>query len=127
MAEETVRQPDEVEAQFGDKKLRIRGSDILGMINMLAIGVMLYGGWAHVDAAKDGSKDIAQAIKESVNTQRQMVQAQQEANCLLDPAINLVVKHGSGLCRLEVLSTKPMGICIVAASIWAFEFDYEFA
>ena len=73
---------DELELQAGDKKIRIRGSDILGMINMLAIGVMLYGGFQHVDAAKESNKTIADAIKESVQTQRQMVQAQQEANCL---------------------------------------------
>ena len=75
-------QPDEIEAQIGDKKLRIRGSDILGMINMLAIGVMIYGGFQHVEAAKSSDNAIAQAIKESNGTQREMVNAQREATCL---------------------------------------------
>ena len=78
MAEST----DEVEGSWGDKKLRIRGSDWLGMINMLALGVALYGGYAHVEAAKDANRQIADAIKEGNGNQREMVQAQREANCL---------------------------------------------
>ena len=78
----TVVAPAEVEAGWGDKKIRIRGSDWMGLINMVAIGIMLYGGWQHVEAAKDGSKAIAEAIKESNGTQREMVNAQREANCL---------------------------------------------
>ena len=81
MSEET-RQPDEIEAQIGDKKLRIRGSDVLGMINMLAIGVMLYGTYQHVEAAKESNKDIAQAVREQAQAQMQMVRALQESNCL---------------------------------------------
>ena len=79
MAEENQ---EEIEAQIGDKRLRIIGSDILGLLNMLFIGIILYGGWDHLQAGKDGNKTIADAIKESAQAQKQMVQALQESNCL---------------------------------------------
>lgn len=79
MAEEQTK---ELELQAGDKKIRIRGSDILGMLNMFFLGVILYGGWDHLEAAKDGQKQVADAIKESSHLQRQMVQALQEQNCI---------------------------------------------
>lgn len=75
-------QQEEIEAQIGDKRLRIRGSDILGLLNMLFIGIILYGGWDHLQAGKEGDKAIAEAIKESAQAQKQMVQALQESNCL---------------------------------------------
>ena len=49
---------------------------------MMFIGIVLYGGWDHIDAAKEGNKSIAEAIKESAMAQKQMVQALQESNCL---------------------------------------------
>lgn len=82
MAEPVVPVQDEIEAQIGDKKLRIRGSDILSMINMAAIGIMLVGGFEHVQAAREGQKDTVNAIKEQTKVQWQMVNAQREANCL---------------------------------------------
>ena len=79
---EMTNDQNEVEGSWGDKRLRIRGSDWLGMINMAALGIMLYGGWQHVEAAKDGSKAIAEAIRETNGTNREMLSAQREANCL---------------------------------------------
>ena len=72
----------EVELQAGDKKIRIRGSDMLGLINMLCLGIALYGGWSHVEAAKEGQKAVADAIREQAKAQVVMVRAMQEANCL---------------------------------------------
>mgnify|MGYP001579725470 CR=1 FL=1 len=69
---------EEVEVAVGDKKLRIRGSDIVGLLNMLFIGVILYGGYEHLDAGKDTTA----AIKEQSQATVQMVRALQEANCL---------------------------------------------
>src|SRR5690349_938726 len=79
---EAVLPQDEIEAQVGDKKLRIRGSDVLGLINMLALGIALYGGYDHVQAGKEGQRAIADAIKETNKTNVQLVRAMQEANCL---------------------------------------------
>lgn len=81
MAEE-VLQAEEIEASVGDKKLRIRGSDVLGLINMLALGIALYGGYDHVQAGKEGQRAIADAIKETNKTNVQLVRAMQESNCL---------------------------------------------
>ena len=68
----------EVELGIGDKKLRVRGSDILGLLNMLFIGVILYGGYDHLQAGKETTA----AIKEQSQATVQMVRALQEANCL---------------------------------------------
>ena len=80
MAEPT--EPNELETSWGDKKIRIRGSDWLGLINMLALGIALYGGYDHVNAGKEGQKAIAEAITASNKGNIQIVRAMQEANCL---------------------------------------------
>ena len=72
----------ELELQAGDKKLRIQGSDIFNMFNMVAIGVLLVGGWQHVEAGKEAGASFVQAVKEQTKAQWQMVNAQREANCL---------------------------------------------
>lgn len=77
-----MSEAQEVEVSAGDKKLRIRGSDVLGLLNMLFIGVALYGGYSHVEAAKEGDRKVAEAIKEQSQAQVQLVRAMQEANCL---------------------------------------------
>lgn len=73
---------DELEVSAGDKKLRIRGSDVLGLINMLCLGIALYGGYDHVQAGKESQKAIAEAIKDTNQTNVHLVRAMQEANCL---------------------------------------------
>ena len=82
MADEPVAQQEEVELQVGDKKLRIRGSDILGILQLVLISLLAYGGWKHDVDAADNNKSIVQAIREQVNVQKEQLNAQREANCL---------------------------------------------
>lgn len=99
----------EVEIAAGDKKIKIRGSDILttviGMVmaaGMAAVGFMIFD---HRAEAKDGAAEIAKALKESnfriaealkennkaimesidrlTVEQRRATEAVKEGNCLL--------------------------------------------
>lgn len=81
MAEDALSQ-NELELANGDKKLRIRGSDWLGLMNAIALGVALYGGYDHLQAAKEGDRKVAESIEKQANAQVQLVRAMQEANCL---------------------------------------------
>lgn len=82
MAIEPVKMQDEVELEVGGKKLKIRGSDILGVAQLVLIALVAYGGWQHTVSAGDDNKNIVQAIREQVNVQREQLNAARETNCL---------------------------------------------
>ena len=86
MSEELTRQPDEFELQAGDKKIRVRGGDIISMANLVTLTLLIYGGWLHTVEAKDDMKATTAAIKEQTvkqwQAQMQTVNALREANCL---------------------------------------------
>lgn len=87
-------EPQELELQAGDKKLKIRGSDWLSLFGV-AVGVLvLYMVFEHKQDAKEGGAQFAGAVKEMVTAQkeqskelygiqREMVSAQREQNCLI--------------------------------------------
>lgn len=81
MAEATNNQ-EEVEANLKTGQIRIRGSDILGMINVAGLAVILYGGYMHLADAKDDNKAFVEAIKENTRAQREQVAQMREQNCL---------------------------------------------
>ena len=66
----------------GGTKLRARGSDILGIFQLVLLCLVVYGGYTHTVDAKDDKTAFIQAVKESTEAQKEMVQAQREANCL---------------------------------------------
>lgn len=84
---EEIKPQDELELQAGDKKLRVRGSDILGIATLCVVCLIAYGGWEHKADAANQTAQLVSAIKESVQQQKEMVNSQREANCLarLDP------------------------------------------
>jgi hypothetical protein len=81
MAEELPKNQDEVEIDVKNQKLRIRGSDVLGILQLVLISLLAYGGWKHDVDAADNNKAV-QAVKEQTQVQRDSLNAQREANCL---------------------------------------------
>ena len=90
MSEEkqTNGQPqEEVELSAGDKKLKLRGSDLLtsviGMIVCTGLGLLWYSQSEHRVDAKDHGVAVVQAIKEMTNATKDSVHAQRTMNCIL--------------------------------------------
>lgn len=82
MAEELPKSQDEVELDLKNQKLRIRGSDILGILQLVVICLIAYGGYRHDSDAADNNKSIVQVIREQTKIQTDTLNAQREANCL---------------------------------------------
>ena len=83
MADDT----QELEIGAGDKKFKLRGSDLLtsviGMIvcsGLVLVGYVLY---EHKSDAKDHGSAVVQAMKEMTNAAKEGVQAQRVMNCLI--------------------------------------------
>lgn len=85
MAEETPQQ--EVEVSSGDKKMKLRGSDlitsVIGMIMCSALAVFGYALYDHKVDAREVSAIMISAIKEMTAAQRGNVKEQRVMNCLL--------------------------------------------
>jgi len=82
MAEEVTQNQEELSAETPIGKFKARGSDILGVMQIVIISIIAFGGWEHSVDAKEDNKTLAQAIKENTLAQQQQVAAQREANCL---------------------------------------------
>ena len=72
----------EIDLQAGDKKLRIRGSDILGVAQLVVICLCAWVLYKHDAEAAEKNANIVQVIKEQTQVQRETLIAQREANCL---------------------------------------------
>lgn len=75
----TEEQPSEVGVTWGDKSIRAKSKYLAELITiLLAIGfaVLAYGFWMHLKQTDDAFRDIA-------STNKQMVKAQREMNCLI--------------------------------------------
>lgn len=77
----------ELEIGAGDKKFKLRGSDLLtsviGMIvcsGLVLLGYVLY---EHKGDAKDNGAAVVQAIKEMTQATKEGIQVQRVMNCLL--------------------------------------------
>ena len=79
MAEETTQ---EIDLQAGDKKLRIRGSDILGVAQLVVICLCAWVLYKHDAEASEKNNNIVSVIREQTQIQRESLNAQREANCL---------------------------------------------
>jgi|SRR5689334_2787819 len=78
---------ESIEVESGDKKIKLRGSDLLtsiiGMI-MCASVVYLYTEIAaHAKDADKGSAQLAEVLKEIAKNQKAQVQATRVTNCML--------------------------------------------
>ena len=85
MSEETSQQ--ELEIGAGDKKFKLRGSDLLtsviGMIvcsGLVLLGYVLY---EHKTDAKATSGEFVLTIKEMTNISKEGIKVQRELNCLI--------------------------------------------
>ena len=78
---------DEVSGEWGDKKIKIRGSDILNSL----IGILVCSGlvllWTGIDShARDDAKvnvQLVDVLKEMARNQKDQTQAQRVTNCML--------------------------------------------
>lgn len=77
----------ELEVAAGDKKFKLRGSDLLtsviGMIvcsGLVLLGYVLY---EHKGDAKSRDGEMVTVVKEMTSVAREGVQAQREMNCLI--------------------------------------------
>ena len=96
MSEETET-PQELEVGVGDKKFKLRGSDLLtsviGMIvcsGLVLIGYVLY---EHKTDAKGRDGEIVMVIKEMSSVAKEGVTAQREMNCLISLSQELREKN----------------------------------
>lgn len=84
MAEDSAQ---ELEVAAGDKKIKLRGSDLLtsviGMVMCTGLGLFGYVLWDHKTDAKEVGGALASAINQMTQAQREMIQAQREQNCLI--------------------------------------------
>jgi hypothetical protein len=85
MSEDTGTQ--ELEIGAGDKKLKLRGSDLLtsviGMIvcsGLVLVGYILF---IHKGDAKDHGEAVVQAVKDMGQTAKEGITVQRELNCLI--------------------------------------------
>ena len=70
------------EIEISPKKLRIRGNDIVTILQLLVISVLTYAFYAHDAASAERNTAVVQAVKEQTALQREQLNAQRETNCL---------------------------------------------
>lgn len=85
--EKTTQQAEEVELALGDKKLKVRGSDVITtFIGMVMVGGLVFL-WteigAHAKDADKGADKIAAVLKDVAEAQREQVKATRVTNCML--------------------------------------------
>mgnify|MGYP001612069115 CR=1 FL=1 len=97
MSEETGGAQQEIEIGAGDKKFKLRGSDLLtsviGMIvcsGLVLLGYVLY---EHKTDAKGRDGEIVTVIKEMTGVAKEGVVAQREMNCLISLSQELREKN----------------------------------
>ena len=78
---------DEVELDLKQQRVRIRGSDIMGILQLILVCLMALILWKHDADAAEKTQNIVSVLKEQIQIQRENLNAQREANCLsrLDP------------------------------------------
>ena len=85
MSEETTQQ--EVEVAAGDKRIKLRGSDLLtsviGMIVCSGLVLLWFVLTDHKTDTREVSAIMVSAIKEMTAAQRESVQVQREMNCII--------------------------------------------
>jgi hypothetical protein len=86
MSEETGSQ-QELEIASGDKKIKLRGSDLLtaviGIVVCSGLTLLGYTLYEHKGDARDHGKAVVDAVKEMSAVAREGVIAQREMNCLI--------------------------------------------
>ena len=84
---ELANDQNELEIDAGDKKFKLRGSDLLtsviGMIVCSGLVLLGYVLHEHRNDAKDHGQAVVQAIKEMTNATKEGVIAQRTMNCIL--------------------------------------------
>ena len=77
----------ELEIGAGDKKLKLRGSDLLtsviGMIVCSGLVLILYIIFIHKEDAKDHGQAVVQAVKDMGQTAKEGVMVQRELTCII--------------------------------------------
>jgi len=78
---------NELEVSSGDKKMLLRGSDLLttviGIIVCSGLSVLGYVVFEHKTDARDHGMAVVQAVKEMTKAQKEGVHAQRTMNCIL--------------------------------------------
>ncbi len=89
------QEPDEVEIAAGDKKIKVRGYDILTIFIVVAASIGLYVVYQHTHDTKDSNEQIAKSIAALASSQREMA-------CIISlPQDQRLIEFTSqnGLCR----------------------------
>ena len=77
---EVVNQ-EEISAETPIGKFRARGSDILGVGQIVILCMVAYGGYIHTVDAKDDNREQINAIKANTQAQREQVAEMRVQNC----------------------------------------------
>jgi len=75
-------QQEEISAETPLGKFRARGSDILGVGQLVMLCLIGYGGYIHVVDAKEDNREQINAIKANTQAQRDQVAEMRVSNCL---------------------------------------------
>jgi hypothetical protein len=71
-----------IEAQVGDKKVRVWGENFFVLMQTLFMAIVAVGLYTHDSVAGEKTKDLTVAIREQTKVLKEQLDAQREANCL---------------------------------------------
>jgi len=84
---EEIQPVEELEVGVGDKKIRLRGSDLLtsviGMIMCSGLVLLGYVLYEHRADSKEGTAALVSTLKEMTSIQKENVVANRVMNCLI--------------------------------------------
>lgn len=73
----------EIELAAGDKKIKVRGTDIMPALCLMSTLLLCYAFYVHSAETKESNQIIASAMKEIAAAQREGNQTQRETSCIV--------------------------------------------
>lgn len=78
-----MEQDQEIEIAAGDKRIKVRGTDILPALCLMSTLLLCYAFYVHGTETKESNGLIASAMKEMAVAQREGNATQRETNCIV--------------------------------------------
>ena len=79
---EAINNQEEISAETPIGKFKARGSDILGIGQLVLLCIVAYGGYIHTADSKEDNREQILAIKANTRAQMEQVAEMRVANCL---------------------------------------------
>ena len=78
-----ITQPQEVEIDAKQGRIKVRGSDVLTTIGIAIVVLVGYMVWEHKEESKVTQQTFVQAVREMTQSHQQGVKEQRVMNCLI--------------------------------------------